>query len=256
MKTTGVGMGVEFATRRLLAVSQTRLRLLSRCADSIESMEPVPNSRIAVARARATAAKRVLAASALALFFGGMLAARSSHAAHTLAVHSVVVDRDGGRFLLRRLRLGLACACTVRASGCDGKLVTERFSSMGCDVVVGGATAAEPHRVQELFEDARSHVQPLSARQRAEPCQPVDGLRRSGLGAVRRDGRRCARRRCADGGNRRPDARRGDRGRGLRPRLCAARASRARAPRSARPLACCLDGAAASSFGRVACGSI
>lgn len=45
-------------------------------------MEPTPHSRIAGARARATAAKQMLAATALALFFGGMLAARATHAAH------------------------------------------------------------------------------------------------------------------------------------------------------------------------------
>jgi hypothetical protein len=45
-------------------------------------MEPAKNSRIAAARARATAAKQMLVASAVVLFFGAMLGARATHAAH------------------------------------------------------------------------------------------------------------------------------------------------------------------------------
>ena len=52
-----------------------------------------------------------------------------------------------------------------------------RFRSMGCEIVVGGATAAEFAQIRELFDAARPDVQPLSRRQRVEPrqCGPRRG---------------------------------------------------------------------------------
>ena len=119
-------------------------------------------------KARANRANNVILVSAAALFVAAVGAARIAHPArasqpattsssseHGLGVHELLgpaLRRRVGRRRLLRLRLDRAVA--VGAAALDRRLVNaHRFVSMGCDVVVGGATAAERRAIERLFAD-------------------------------------------------------------------------------------------------------